>query len=661
MPIPTTQAEQYKRLRSYLNPYLQGPNVDNVLNALAASNAAYLINTASAINDQLYIVTASGQYLDERLAQYGITRPAAVGLADDTFRQIGIAVKNRKQVRDLIDQLLNAIFGDDFTKATDSSSMVEPYNLQDGDTLIVNFDDHDTATIIFSADQFADIHAALAQEVADAISSSLSTQGLSGSAIANNDGNGNYVELISQTIGPASSVTVLGGSAQNELVFPAAVAAGGNMSTQWTLSLQPGGLIRFTWTAGANPNLGRVTEGNYVNVFGGGFASSPNEGSYTIVNVLGGGVGIAYFEVSNPLGTSGIVTQGADNAVLFFNPIRESILSKYSYAAIFSTQNRILQVFLPATTKVVRRSRVGSAHLHDPSNVQYIFNSQPAFGDVFQITSTVSLTAGSSFTISLTSVAQTVANMVTALAGVEGIAAVAGNAIETDGYSGAPLLTVWQDDPTLTLVGTYTGSQAIVPSGPLGDPTSEQPNQPGPYMFDTTQAFTVGSVSTLLTQELDGSKPRVFTVESSANFPNSQGYIIFGYGTAQQEGPVPYISTPSADTILISPTYTLQHTFQPGTNVSLISAKNPPVITSDGLDYPFYLTDVVAGRTYAQDLINSVAATGITIVFTILYPNDIGLGKWGTQYSEIAYVYGGDPTGDTGLIWPQFSVNPSEG
>ena len=659
MGIPTTTEEQYKRLRSYLNPFIKGPNVDAVLNALAASNASYLINSASAINDQLYIVTASGQYLDERLAQYGISRPSAVGLSDDTFRQIGIAVKNRKQVRDLIDQLLDAIFGDEFTKATNSSTMFEPYDLSDGDTLIVNFDDHSTATIIFSADQFTNIHAALAQEVADAIASSLSTQGVSGAAIANNNGNGNFVELISSTIGPASSVTVLGGSAQNELVFPASVAAGGNMSTQWTLSLQPGGLVRFTWSAGANPNLGRVVAGNYVNIFGGGFASSPNEGSFTIVKAVGGGMGIAYFEVSNPIGTSGIVTQGADDAVLFFNPVRESILSKYSYAAIFSTQNRVLEVFLPATTKVVRRSRIGSAHLHDPSNVQYVFNAQPAPGDVFHITSTTSITAGASFVIGVT-IPETIANMVTALTGVEGISAIGGNTLQTDGYSGAPLLTVWQDDPSLTLVGTYSGSQAIVPSGPLGDINSEAPNQPGPYMFDTTQPFTVGSVSTLLTQELDGSKAKVFTVEDSTNFPDSQGYIIFGYGTQTQEGPVPYISTPSNNTILISPTYTLQNTFQPGTNVSLISAKSPPVISSDGLDYPFYITDVVAGRTYAQDLINSVAATGITIVFTILYPNSIGLGKWGTQYDEIAYVYGGDPTGDTGLIWPQFSINTSE-
>lgn len=639
MGIPTNQAEQYKRLRSYLNPFMKGPRVDAVLNALASSNAAYLINSAAAVNDQLYIITASGQYLDERLAQFGISRPPAVGLSDDVFREIGIQVKNRKQVRDLINQLLDAIFGDQFVKANISSGMVEPYNLQDGDTLIFNLDDKETVTVVFNTSQFESIAAATAQEIADAISSSLSTQGIKGSAVAQNNGNGNYVQIFSATIGPASSVTVLGGSAQNKLVFPSVVPAGGNMSTQWTLSLQPGGRVRFTWTGGANPQVGKVTVGNYVNIFGGGFTSSSNEGSYTIVAAVGGAVGVAYFEVENPIGTSGIVTEGVDNAVLFYNPSRQTILSQFSYAAVFQTSSRLLQVFLPATTKVVRRSRLGSAHIHDPSHIQYIFNAQPTFGDTFAITSTVSLIAGTSFTIGAT-IEQTVANMVTALASTSGISAIAGNVLITDGDSGNPLLTVWQDDPALTLVGTYSGSASIVPSGLLGDVKAEQPNQPGPYTFDTTQPFTVSSISTLLEQELDGTQPRVFQVQDSSNFPNQPGYLIFGYGTQNQEGPVPYLSAPSGTTLLINPTYTLKNTFQAGTRVSLIAANTAPVISSDGLDYPFYLTDVVAGRTYAENLIKSVAATGITIVFTILYPNDIGLGKWGTVYTENPIVWG---------------------
>jgi len=49
--------------------------------------------------------------------------------------------------------------------------------------------------------------AALAQEVADAICIAASSAlNVSGSAVTNNDGNGNYVQLLSDTIGASSSV-----------------------------------------------------------------------------------------------------------------------------------------------------------------------------------------------------------------------------------------------------------------------------------------------------------------------------------------------------------------------------------------------------------------------------------------------------------------------
>lgn len=538
MPVTNTQ-EQYKRLRSYLNPYIKGKNVDAVLTALAAGPASYLINNIRAVNDQLYITTASGQYLDQRLADFGITRPPAVGLSDDVFRQIGIEVKNRKQVRDLINNLLNSIFGDEFVRASSPSRNYEPYNLADGDTLIINFDEAHTVTIKFTTNEFENIAAATAQEVADAITKTLRNDGLNGTAIAKDNGNGPFVEILSDTIGPISSVTILGGSAQNKLKFDAIVPAGGNGSTQWTLSVQQGGIIRFTWTGGANPQLGKVNAGFYVNVFGGGFASSTNEGSFTIVDSFGGAVGLSYFEVENVFGTPGIVVQGTNDALLFYNPVRKTITSYSSYAAVYQPHSKLLQIFMPAATKVVRRERIGSAHLHDPT-----------------------------------------------------------------------------------------------------DPISLLPNQPGPYMYDLGQPFTVSDIGTTLTQDLDGSMSRLFQVSGSSLFPDRQGYLIFGYGTQEQEGPVPYIARPSNSTLLISPVYTIKKTHLSGSDVALISDKEPAVLAGDGTDYPFYITDVVSGRIYAQDLINSVAATGINIVFTILYPSDIGLGKWGTIYSENPIIWG---------------------
>ena len=237
----TTKDEQYKRLRSYLSPFIKGPNTDAILEALAVGNAAYLIDNVRAVNDQLYIATASGRYLDERLADAGIVRPPSVGLSDEVFREIGIEVKNRKQVRDLINNLLNAIFGDEFVRATNQAHNFAPYNLKDGDTLIINFDENNTIPVTFRTSMFQSIAAASAQEVADAITKNLRSLGYKGTAVAKDDGNGPFVQLISDTIGATSSVTVLGGRAQNELLFDAPVAAGGNMSTQWTLSLQPGG------------------------------------------------------------------------------------------------------------------------------------------------------------------------------------------------------------------------------------------------------------------------------------------------------------------------------------------------------------------------------------------------------------------------------------
>lgn len=628
--MATTTVEKEKaRLRKYLNPYIKGKTVDSILESLATGNAAPLVDNIRAVNDMLYIVTAQGRYLDERLAEHGITRPPEIGLADDIFSKIGIEVKNRKQVRDLINNLLNIIFGDEYVRASDKSRAFEPYNLQDGDQLIINFDDHVTVPITFKTGEFSNIAAATAQEVADSITKTLRSLGYTGTAIAQNDGNGPYVEILSDTIGSASSVTVLGGRAQNELKFDSPVPAGGNMSTQWTLSLQPGGIIRFTWSGGANPNLGKVSTGNYVNVFGGGFTSSANEGSYTVSTSVGGPVNVSYFEVLNPLGTSGIITQGDDDAILFYNPVRKTLASQLNYAAIYQTNARILQIFLPATTKVVRRERKGSAHIHFPPYVSFILNAQPDPGDNFSLTTTALIQAGVNFTNGST-IADTVTNMAAAANLVTGLRA----------YANGQVLNVFIDDASFAMTGTYSGTENIVASGPQGDMISLAPNQPGPYLYDITQPFTVSSIGTTLAQNLDGTFPRVVSVVDSSQFPDEQGFLIFGYGTENQEGPVPYIARPSNSTLLISPAYNIKKFHANGSDVAWVSAKSAPDISRDGLDYPFYLTDIVGGRLYAQDLINQVAASGISVVFTILYPSDQGLGKGGTIYSEISQIYG---------------------
>jgi len=526
---------EYKRLRKYLNKVIRGKNTDAILRSVA-SGPAHLVNNIEAVNDSLYIVTASQKYLDSRLGDKGVVRPPEVGLSDEVFREIGIEITNRKQVRDLVHQLLRILYGEVFTRATSASEEVENFSLEDGDNLIMSFDDAEPVEIAFSSSQFQNINDATAQEVADAITKSIKKVGGNGAAFARQDDGVTRVVLISFTDGPSSSVKVLGGKAQNALKFDKIRPTAADATTQWTLTQEAGGVIRATWSGGANPSIGKVKAGDYVNIYGTSFDPA-NLGTFNITEVKSGPVNEAYVEYENPNGIAEIKVQGSDDAILFYNPITRTVISNLTYAAAFQTSPRTLEVFIPATTKVVRRNRAGAAHVYE--------------------------------------------------------------------------------------------------SGPSIN------GQVGPYSYDTTVGYTIGEQAALTTEELDASSDKILFVDNSTQFPDEQGDLIIGFGTSHQEGPVPYISRPSSQTLRINPSYEFKQKHPIGTDVTLIAEKKPANPNKDGSDYPFYLTDSVAGRIYAQDLIREITATGIVVVFYVLYPNDIGLGNWGDEEnSEKYYIWG---------------------
>lgn len=531
--------DEKKRLRKYFNPALTGKNVDAVIESLA-TGSSYMIDNVEAVNDMLYLVKAKGRYLDQRMADNGITRPDNVGLSDEVFSALGIEILNRKQVRDLILNILRIIYGEEFTRATMAATVMETYQLTDGDNLIIQYDDQESVEILFKASQFSNIANATAQEVADVITRSIRKLGATGSAIAKDDGLGGYVQLISDTDGPASTIRVLGGKAQNVLKFPSIRPTSGQATTQWTLELVAGGSIRVTWTGGPNPSVGKIKVGDYVNIFGSAFSIN-NRGTFTITAVQGGLINNAYFEFENANGLAETVLQGSTDGMLFFGPKKYDINSKYDFATIYQTESRLLEIFMPATTKVVRRDRIGSAHLHD--------------------------------------------------------------------------------------------------SGPSGA------GNEGPYIYDLSKGYLIGGEECNTTTVVDSSTDRIINVDDASQIPDDTGYLIFGFGTALEEGPVPYIARPSTGTMLIDPSYVFKNEHAIGTNISLVSQNSAFQPSKDGTDYPFYATDIVSGRIYAEELINLVTATGIRVVITILYPNDEGLGNWRKgDLSEKTWVWGEDNT-----------------
>jgi hypothetical protein len=548
--VATDLDKEKERLRQYLNPSIRGENTNTILEALA-TGSCHLIDNVCAVNDMLYITTARERYLDALLADRDVIRPDNVGLSDEVFRRLGIEVVNRKQVRDLIHKILETMYGVEFVRSIFRSTELEPYQLEDGDTLILEFDGEEPVTITFSTGQFANINAATAQEVSDAIIRGLRSAGRTGSAFAGDDGAGGFVNILSSSNGPSSTVRVLGGRAQNELKFPEIRQTTAETTTQWTVEVQPSGAVRLIWTGGPNPTVGRVKKGDYLNLYGDAFVDD-NKGTFTITEVRGGLVGEAYVEYENINGFNETTIQADLEGVLFFNPKRALINSKKTFAAAFQTESQLLEVFIPATTKVVRRDRQGAAH--------------------------------------------------------------------------------------------------IVESG-----ASTEDNL-GPYTFDLSKSFVVGQEECQNTITVDSSTERIINVDDASEIPDEEGFLVFGLGTSKEEGPVPYIARLSDNTILINPAYQFEQIHEPGTNISLITQNFAYDVAQDASDFPFYVTDMVSGRVYAEDLIDLVRATGIVLNVVILYPGDEGLAKWGRfRTSERYYVWGEDP--DDGNLFDDDDIN----
>lgn len=525
-----------KQLRKNLNPAIRGKNTDAVLEGLSYP-LSNLVENAEAVNDMLYVLTAKDSYLDQLLGSRGLTRPENVGLSDEIFRQIGIEVGNRKQVRSLINNILKIVFGDEYVSATIDSNFAEPYALENGDNLIVSFDDGEELNIVFDSSQFVNINFATAQEVSDAITKEIRRLGRTGNATVVDSGTEKFVRIISQTAGPSSSVKVLGGKAQNQLRFDRAVPTSNIASTQWTVQKQPNGNVRFIWSGGASPSLGLVNKNDYINVFGSSF-SQENRGTFTIVEAQGGTIGNSFVEIQNPIAVDEIVLQGTSDGVLFFTPTRKTLNSKVSYAAAYQTESRLLEIFLPATTRVVRRDNLGAAYLQD-------------------------------------------------------------------------------DTPSPE--GIY-----------------------GPYLWDLSKGFIIGEEECNTTQIVDSSTEGIVFVDDSSEIPDDQGFLIFGFGTAKEEGPVPYLARPSSNSIIINPTYNFRFVHEAGTNISYVQQNSAYTPDAGGFSYSMYLTDEVSGRIYAEELVELVKATGIRLAVTILYPNAEGFGSWTKEVSEIIDIYGPD-------------------
>jgi hypothetical protein len=202
------------------------------------------------------------------------------------------------------------------------------------------------------------------------------------------------------------------------------------------------------------------------------------------------------------------------------------------------------------------------------------------------------------------------------------------------------LLEIFIPSSTVVVRRARKGSAYIQPnpSSPAG--------LSGPYTYDPEQIFYFSKVQSDVDPAaypsgfFDASSGNTLQLVDASQFPDQEGYIYFGYGSSVAEGPVPYIARPDNKTLILSPAYIVQNRHPVNSDVGYIPSKSSVPIDALASQYPFFLTGTAPGRIYAQSLIESVAAAGVNIQWTILYPNSIGLGGYSTIADEKAFVWG---------------------
>jgi hypothetical protein len=671
----------YERLRRFLNPSIKGKMTDAVLKALAVGDQMNHDNILFA-KDQMFIVTATGSYLAKLLSGIGVTKPVNTGIDDKSFRDIAIKQTATKVVSNIYLDILEAFYGADAVKAWTVSSKTEGYKLEDGMTLIVSVDNQKLPiTITFNAADFANIAHATANEVCSVISRNAFNYGYPLIAVIEEDKANNllYIKLQSLTKGPKSSVTVMGGSAQNVFKFPLLSTSAPKYGTEFTTSFV-NQFIRFTWSAGPDPAIQFLNEGDVVNIYGSGI-NAVNQGSFTVQNFQGGAVNQTYFDIINPMFTpqgtivctpnNSVSGEGVAKATCNIAPspnglVRSSGLTtvttlvphNYVTGSIITISNAENSTFLGtfgitvtgANTYTFGQGLANAVSGGGVSEIAFSIDIEPVgavrlngistittkTNHTFQVGQSVTLSGlrDSSFggTYSVTAVtsssfqfAQDDSNTITFFTPkritITSLARYA-TLYETSPYEVTIFLPVTTNVIRRSLIGSCHLRASSLDKSYLGS-----------YVFNPKSGVTISGTSCKLNQDLaSGDIKTVVQFDNTLSFQDGEGYLMLNWGQKNQEGPIRFLSRPSASSLLIDASYKFKQSHLSGSSVHLINSTAPYSPKPDGSDYQAYLTDTSAGRLNAEDIINKIKMAGTFLNIIIVVPD-------GKGQQSMSYVY----------------------
>jgi hypothetical protein len=586
--------DKYTFLKQFISNFLHGKeNAEAIIQSLADEYERRQ-ELSVAVNNQLYISTSSDVYLDKNLTSV-VVRPAELGVDDLAFRKLGIQLKATKQISEAVHAILETFYGEESVRAYTTCANPAPYFFEPGDDLIISLENGEKFTITVSPQDFVNIQQATAKEVADLITRAIRARGLKGYAqeFLDVDTGNRFVRIFGGARGPYSFVQIHGGRVQNEMEFPEIRDTNLPVNnTVWEITRTSGQTHRFRWVSGSKPLLENVLPGDSSLIYGNGFESVGIAGTFEVTDVSPAGavpaINSGWFEITipnfaglrttppgqlpapntPPIFYSFTVAQTSYNDLKFFLPKRNTPYGQTRYALAWEPDSNKLKVYVPATTKVVKRDLIGSAHLH-------LLYPETTFNGSF----------GSSTNIE-------------AKVQVINDRAIRYRQAGYDHYGTGGTLSYLNPnliEVDIDYVFRENGYTTVVTSTPHGLPTvpssvpnlfytnlivnvsvdlvlKDDPDKPflGAYVIDPQANYTLTSqVGNFRERVFAGEYKRTLVIEGTIE--NTQGNLWLDLNKTTEEGPVPYLSSQKIGNTISAPILEIS---QNGTNI-VVNTQEP--------------------------------------------------------------------------------------
>jgi hypothetical protein len=363
-----TNKTKIDRIHELLPAFYRSKNNDNwkaLVEAIGESDQS-TADLIEEVRKQFFVKTSSRPYLDRLAANYKVSRPRFVGMSDSSFRQyIPILAYNPKQVKLIIDQLLDIFFFKESTTAFITSQNSENFVLQNGWELEYLVDGQFDERISFKTADFTSIGNATADEIV----ASINRQAKYSYATAYFDSlsQRTFVRVFSNTIGSKGSLQIAGGRANIAFQFNGFVSNAGNGSnTQWTVT-KVGDTTSFQYVGGTSPGLDALQVGDiFVSNLPG------NSGSFAITSI---DLPNNTFSFVNLFSTAGTFSQISDNDTKYIRPNKYVAYTSNRRAITWETTPGEITVEMPTSPPVVQRSLKGSFHINGALSIMTARNS----------------------------------------------------------------------------------------------------------------------------------------------------------------------------------------------------------------------------------------------------------------------------------------------